>query len=90
MITHNNRGKHMQTVIRANTISTAHTGNQTFAADTTRSYFFIVVTSGSASVSFGGGDGYVPLSSGQHYNPPIAPIGEIDVITTGTYVVHMG
>ncbi len=80
----------MQSVIRANTISTEHSGDLLIPADNKRSYFFIVMTSGSAGLEFGGGGGLVPLTEGAHYNPPIAPVGAIRVVTEGTYIVHMG
>lgn len=78
------------TRLAKNTISTEYTGDTTFPANNNRDYFFIVMTVGSGTIAFGGGTGQIPLATGEHYNPPICPTGEIQVTTTGTFVVHMG
>ena len=78
-----------------NTVSTEYTGNYTLPANNNRTYFFIVMTDGTATISFGvvsPGDttGEIPLALLSHYNPPVAPTGEIRVTTTGTFVIHEG
>jgi len=73
-----------------NTTSTEYTGNQTFASNSNRSYFFIIFTEGAGTVEFGEGGGEIPLPDNTHYEPAVAPTGEIKVRTTGTYIVHMG
>ena len=73
-----------------NTVSTPHSGDTTFPQNTNRSYFFIVMTTGTGTIEFGGGGGKIPLEEGAHYNPPVCPTGEILVETTGDFVVHMG
>ena len=75
---------------RANTISNEHTLPITFPANPNRSYFFVVVTSGSGGVKFGGGTGIIPLEENQHYAPPVCPISQIELTGSGTCVVHMG
>ena len=75
---------------RAYTTSTQYTGTTTFPANDSRRYFFIVMISGSASIEFGGGGGQIPLAEGEHYNPRVAPLSEIVVTTSGTFVVHQG
>ena len=67
--------------------STTYSGNQTFPAKQGRGYFFIVMTVGSGTISFGGGDGEIPLANAQHYEPYVCPTGVIDVTTAGTFVV---
>lgn len=73
-----------------NTVSKEYTGNKTFPANNNRGYFFIVMTDGTGTISFGGGGGEIPLESGYHYEPGVCPLGEITVTTTSTYVIHMG
>ena len=77
---------------RVNTTSKEYTGTTVFDANLGRSYLFIVVLSGTATVAFGGGDGQVPLPTiGSWYEPLIVPTGEFTV-TTGDpadrFVVH--
>ena len=75
---------------RVNTTSVEHTGDKTFPAKPNRSYFFIVMTSGTGTVEFNGGGGKIPLATNQFYEPYVCPTGQIDVVTTGTFVVHEG
>lgn len=74
---------------RANTRSTEHTGNLVIPSAQNRSYFFIIQTSGTGTIEFGGGGGKIPLSEGTHYNPNVVPTDEISIETTGTFVVHI-
>ncbi len=73
-----------------NTISNSYDGNLTLEANNNRSYFFIVMTGGTGTIAFGGGDGEIPLTDGAHYAPPVCPTGQIVVTATGSYVIHMG
>lgn len=83
------------TIMAKNTVSLEYTGDKTFPANTNRGYFFITMTSGSGTISFGiagAGEttGEIPLAEGFHYVPGVCPTGEIRVTTTGTFVVHVG
>jgi hypothetical protein len=49
-----------------------------------------VMTSASGTVEFNQGGGLIPLVNGGHYNPPVAPTCQIDVVTTGSFVIHWG
>jgi len=73
---------------RVNSISREYTGNQTFPQNLSRSYFFIVMTSGTGTIEFGNGGGKIPLQEGFHYAPHIVPTTEITVETSGTFVIH--
>ena len=73
---------------RANVISTEHTGDTTFPKKLNRSYFFIVMTSGTGTIEFGNGGGAIPLTQGQFYEPYVCPTSQIDVVTTGTFVIN--
>lgn len=78
-------------LLAKNTVSTEYVGDKVFEPNQNRSYFFIVFTSGGGSISFGGGGGQIPLAQGEHYNPPVCPTGEINILATGSvYVIHMG
>lgn len=70
------------------TYSVEYTGNTTFKADSTRGYFFIVMTVGAGTIEFGDGGGEIPIAEGEHYNPPVSPTTKITVRTAGTFVVH--
>ncbi|MBV1952542.1 MAG: hypothetical protein KUG64_10175 [Cycloclasticus sp.] len=63
------------------------TSVKTFARNQKRGYFFIVMTSGTGTISFGEGTGEVPLALNQFYEPYVCPTSEIRVTTTGTFVV---
>ena len=81
----------MSPLLRMNTVSTPHTGDLTLEADNSRGYFFIVFTVGAGSIEFGQGGGQIPLTEGDHYQPPVCPIGEIKINGAGsTYTLHMG
>lgn len=77
-------------ITRLNTVSQEYTGNQTFPFDQDRGYLFIVMTSGTGTVEFGGGGGKIPLAEGAFYEPLVCPLSEISVETTGTFVIHTG
>jgi hypothetical protein len=72
---------------RLNLQSKEYTGNTVFPRNQNRGYFFIVMTGAAGSVRFGSGGGEVPLALNQHYEPWVAPTSEINVTTTGTFVV---
>ena len=79
------------TITRMNTISTEHTGDLILESDKSRGYFFIVFTTGDGSIEFGQGGGEIPLKEGDHYHPPVCPIGEIKINAAGsTFTLHMG
>lgn len=73
---------------KLNTRSVSYTGTTTFPADNRRGYFFVVMTTGAGTIEFGQGGGLIPLAELEHYNPPVCPISEITVTTSGTFVVH--
>jgi len=72
---------------RLNLHSKEYTGNTVLPASTKRGYFFIVMTVGTGTIRFGEGDGEVPLALNQFYEPFVAPTSEINITTTGTFVV---
>jgi hypothetical protein len=74
----------------ANIVSNSHTGNLTIPANNNRSYFFILMTSATGTVKLGKGSGALPLAIGVHYEPYVCPTGELDIVTTGTYIIVMG
>lgn len=74
---------------RVNTRSTEHTGNLIIPFNQNRSMFFIVQITGTGTIEFGNGGGKIPLDTGVHYIPPIVPIDEITIESTGTYVIHI-
>lgn len=76
-------------ITRTNTRSTEHTGNLTIPPNQNRSMFFIVQTTGTGTIEFGGGGGKIPLAEGVHYIPPVVPTDEITIESTGTYVIHI-
>lgn len=80
----------MSPIMRLNTVSKEYTGNTILPADSTRGYFFIIMTDTAGTVEFGSGGGKIPLSAGQFYEPYVSPIGEISIETTGSFVVHEG
>ncbi|GAG30092.1 unnamed protein product [marine sediment metagenome] len=81
----------MSPLLRMNTVSTSFSGDKVLEADNSRGYFFIVFTAGDGSLEFGGGGGKIPLEEGDHYYPPVCPIGEIKINGAGaTYTLHMG
>lgn len=72
---------------RINSVTKEYTTNVTFPFDQNRSYFMIVVTSGTAAIGFGGG-AKIPLAVGDHYAPYVCPISEIDITVSGAIIVH--
>lgn len=78
------------TVMAKNTVSREYSGNKEFEPNNNRSYFFIVMTSGTGTIEFGKGGGKIPLATGQHYAPPVCPTGWINIESRGVYVVHEG
>ena len=80
----------MSPIVRINTQSREYTGNAVLPFKQDRGYFFIVMTTGEGTVEFGGGGGKIPLAEGFHYAPHVAPISEISIETSGTYVIHEG
>jgi hypothetical protein len=80
----------MSQLKRANIVSTEYTGNTTIVRNLNRSYFMVIMTSGTGTVEFGGGGGAVPLAADTFYEPYVTPTSEIIVTTTGTFVVVEG
>ena len=74
----------------ANLVSQTHLGNLTIPANRDRSYFFIIMTSADGTIKLGKGSGAVPLASGVHYEPYVCPTGELEITTTGDYIVVLG
>lgn len=74
----------------ANIVSQAGTGNLIIPANRDRSHFAIFMTSLSGTIKLGKGDGAIPLSNDSWYEPSVCPTGEIEITTTGTYVIVMG
>jgi len=74
----------------ANIVSQAHTGNLTIPANRDRSYFFVIMTSAEGTIKLGSGSGAVPLANGVHYEPYVCPTGELEITTTGDYIVVLG
>jgi hypothetical protein len=74
----------------ANLTSKEYTSNTTLPANTNRTYFFIVMTSGAGSVEFNNGGGQVPLLENQFYEPYICPTSEVTIVTSGTCTVVEG
>lgn len=74
----------------ANLVSREYTGAIQVPANANRSYFFILVTGGTIGLSFGGGNGEIQMTSGQSYEPLVAPISSYEVTGTGTYVITEG
>ena len=75
---------------KANLVSKEYTTTETWVLDTRREYFFLCVLSGDVTVSFGGGDGEIPVVAGGHYEPQAVPTGQVIVTvpTSATYVVN--
>ncbi len=78
-------------IVRVNSRSYEETGNTVLPKNPNRTYFFIVFTVGSGTIEFGGGGGKIPLGTGYHYAPSLAPTSEISIESVGgTYVIHEG
>ena len=74
-------------ITKLNVISKAYTGNTTLPAAVNRGYFFIVMTSGTATIELGQGGGTIPLIADAFFEPYVAPIGEITITSAGTYTI---
>ncbi len=75
---------------RMNLISKEYTGNQTFNANTQRGYLLIQMGNSGGTVELGEGGGQLSVPAGGVYEPLICPISQIDVRTTGSFVVITG
>ena len=75
---------------RANLVSTTYTGNTTLPPNRNRSYFMLVMTTGTSTVEFGGGGGQLPLAAEAFYEPSVAPTSEVTITTVGTFIVIEG
>ena len=75
---------------RANLVSTAYSGTTTLPINRNRSYFMVVMTTGTSTVEFGGGGGLLPLAAAAFYEPTVAPTSEVTITTSGTFVVIEG
>lgn len=73
-----------------NIVTTEYTGNVILPAKVHRGYLFILMVSGTADITLGGGSGSIPLSGGHYYEPLVTPTGAIEITSTGTYVVAEG
>ena len=71
----------------AKLISTTYTGNTAFTGERGREYFMIQATDAALTVEFGGGTGGVSVPVGGFYEPYVSPSSEINVVTTGSFVV---
>lgn len=70
---------------KATVVSKAYTSNASFSHDKDRQYLMILVESGTASLSLGGGDSFV---LDKYYEPYKVPIGEFAITgVTGRVVV---
>jgi len=48
------------------------------------------MTSAEGTIKLGKGSGAVPLANGVHYEPYACPTGELEITTTGDYIVVLG
>lgn len=72
---------------RLNMRSVTYSGNQSFPAVPNRSYFQIVMTSGTGTIEFDNGGGAIPLAADEKFSPRVCPTSAIDVVTAGTFIV---
>jgi hypothetical protein len=77
-------------MIGKNIVTTEKTGNFAMPTKVNRGYFLIIMTSGTATIALGGGDGEIPIGEQQYYEPLVAPTGAITITSTGTYVIAEG
>jgi hypothetical protein len=71
--------------------SNEYTGNKLFGHPNSgkrRSFFYVVMLSGTGTVEFGDGGGLIPLGINGEYQTIDGANTTIEVVTTGTYVVH--
>lgn len=71
----------------AQLVSTTYTGNTTIPAKRGREYFLVQPTDAALTVNFGNGTGAIAIVNGSYFEPYIAPSTEINIITTGSFVV---
>lgn len=70
--------------------SIEYTGNKIFGHPNSgqrRSFFYVLMLSGTGTVEFGGGGGLIPLGVDGEYQTVEGANTTIDVVSTGTYVV---
>lgn len=72
---------------RLNVVSKEYSGNTTLPRNTSRGYFFIVMTTGTATIEFGEGGGTIPLAADAFLEPIVAPTSQIDIVSAGTYTI---
>lgn len=72
---------------RLNVQSTLHVNSLSLVADPSRGRFEIVQLTGDSTVEFGQGGGLLPIPAEYHYVPTVCPTGQIDILTTGSYVI---
>ena len=75
---------------RMNTVSKGYTGNTTLPENKHRGYLFIIMNGTAGTVELGEGGGLIPLTSTGYYEPHVAPIGQIDIVCAGNFVVVEG
>jgi hypothetical protein len=71
--------------------SVEYTGNKQFGHPNSgqrRSFFYVVMLSGTGTVEFGDGEGLIPLGLYGNYQTVDGANTTIEVVSTGTYVVH--
>jgi hypothetical protein len=74
----------------ANIVSTTHTGPLVIPRNSNRRYFFVRMIDAAGTLKLGKGTGELPLDIGMYYEPYVCPSGELEITTTGTYIVIMG
>lgn len=75
--------------LQANTRSYAYTASTTLPMDTAREYLLVHVTTGSVTISLGGGAGLLPLGIQGVFEPAVVPTSTISIVAAAatTYVV---
>jgi hypothetical protein len=71
--------------------SVEYTGNKLFGHPNSgkrRSFFYVVMIAGTGTIEFGEGGGLIPLSLSGIYFSAEGANATIEVVTTGTYIVH--
>lgn len=78
-------------ISRLDVVSRRYTGTTTLPLNRNRSYFFVVMEGDSTgTVQFGRGGGLIPLGVGFHFEPSVCPTSEIQVVSTGSYIIVEG
>ena len=72
---------------RLNVESTLHTASLSLTPDVSRRSLEIIQLTGDSTVELNKGGGLIPLPLNYHYKPRICPTGQIDILTTGSYVI---